>query len=234
MSYWCQISFKEIKAEDIQEFFVNMKKKAKERYEASVENNYVYSPMHKDVFYTNPEEITTELYSTKYRTEQEDWARKVYTYRWFYLKEHNLLGVFGVGSELEDYFDDTLAFQNSCDQDYDFDYWDKVKLFKDIAEKHKNDTWEEVDPKNDYKENERTDSNLEYLRKSAAYVEIWDTYLDDKLYGIDTCVFMSLFSPFYDDLTFISKYSISCYKKTVEQLEAFKRKLDKINDGEDK
>ena len=71
MSYYCQISFKEIKAEDIQEFFVDMKRKAKERYEVSVKNNYSYSPMYKDLFYKNPEDITTELYLTKYRTEQE-------------------------------------------------------------------------------------------------------------------------------------------------------------------
>lgn len=37
MSYWCKISFKEIKAEDIQEFFVDMKRKAKERFEKTVE-----------------------------------------------------------------------------------------------------------------------------------------------------------------------------------------------------
>ncbi len=234
MSYYCQISFKEIEAEDIQDFFLNLKKKARERFEQAVEDNYMYSPMHKDVFYKNPEDITPELYSTKYQTEQQDWTLKVYTYRWFYLKEHNLLGVFGVGNELKDCFDSTLSFQNSCDQDYDFDYWDNVKLFKDIAEKHKNDTWEEVDPENDYEENERTDNNLEYLRKSAAYGEIWDNYLDDKLYDRDTCVFVSLFSPFYDDLTFISKFSIHCYKKTMEQLETFKREIDKINVGGDK
>lgn len=230
MSYWCKISFKEIKAEDIQDFFVDMKRKARDRYEVSIKNNYYYSPMHKDVFYKNPEDITTELYLTKYRTEQEDWARKVYTYRWFYLKEHHLLGVFGVGSELEDCFDSTLSFQNSCDQDYDFEYWDKVKLFKNIAEKHKNDTWGEVDPENDYKEDERTDSKLEYLRKSAAYGEIWDTYLDDKLYDSNKGIFISLFSPFYDDLTFISKYSISCYKETVEEVKNF----NKMIIGEDK
>ena len=231
MSYWCKISFKEIEAEDIQDFFIDMKRKAKERYEASVENNYIYSPMHKDVFYKNPEDITTELYLTKYQTEQQDWTRKVYTYRWFYLKEYHLLGVFGVGNELKDCFDSTLSFQNSCDQDYDFDYWDNVKLFKDIAEKHKNDTWEEVDPENDYKENERTDSKLEYLRKSAAYGEIWDTYLDDKLYNDNKGIFISLFSPFYDDLTFISKYSISCYKKTVEEMENFNKMIMGDNNG---
>ncbi len=219
MSYWCKISFKEIKAEDIQEFFVDMKRKAKERFEKTVEDNYMYSPMHKDVFYKNPEDITIKLYLTKYRTEQEDWGRKVYTYRWFYLKEHNLLGVFGTGNELEDIFDTTLSFQNSCDQDYDFDYWDKVKLFRNIAEKHKTDTWEDVDPENDYKKDERTDKILEYLRKSSCYCEIWDTYLNDKLFKRDSCVFMSLFSPYYDDLDFISKFSISCYKKTVEEIE---------------
>ena len=53
MSYWCQISFKEIKAEDIQEFFLNLKKKARERFEQAVEDSYIYSPMHKDVFYKN-------------------------------------------------------------------------------------------------------------------------------------------------------------------------------------
>lgn len=225
MSYWCKISFKEINAEDIQDFFVDMKKKARERYEISVKNNYNYSPMHKDVFYKNPEDITTELYLTKYKTEQEDWARKVYTYRWFYIKEHHLLGVFGVGSELEDCFDSTLSFQDSCEQDYDFEYWDKVKLFKDIAEKHKNDTWEEVDPENDYEKNERTDTELEYLRKSAAYGEIWDTYLDDKLYDSNKGIFISLFGPFYDDWEFIGKYSISCYKKTVEEVENFNKMI---------
>ena len=40
-------------------------------------------------------------------------------------------------------------------------------------------------------------------------------------YDSNKGIFISLFSPFYDDLTFISKYSISCYKKTVEEAERF-------------
>ena len=62
--------------------------------------------------------------------------------------------------------------QNSCDQDYDFEYWDKVKLYND-----------------------------------------------------NKGILISLFSPFYDDLTFISKYSISCYKKIVEEAENFNKMI---------
>ena len=225
MSYFCQISFIEINAEDIQNFFIYLKKAARERSKYAVEANYVYSPTNHGFTLKNLDENTDSLYLNKYQIEQKDWVRKVYTYRWFYLREHHLLGVFGVGAELFDCFDSTLSFQNSCDQDYDFEYWDKVKIFKDIAQKHKTDTWKDVDPYNDYTEEERTDEKLEYLRKSACYDEIWTTYLEDKLYDRDACVFMSLFSPGYDDIQFIGQFAVDCYKKTVEELKKFYKEL---------
>ena len=233
MSYFCQISFKKIEAEDIQDFFVDMKKKARERSKYAVEANYVYSPAHHGFAFKDLDENTDNLYLNKYQIEQKDWVRRLYTYRWFYLREHHLLGVFGVGAELFDCFEATLSFQNSCDQDYEFEYWDKVKIFKDMAQKHKTDTWKDVDPHNDYTEKERTDEMLEYLRKSACYDEIWTTYLEDKLYDRDACVFMSLFSPNYDDIQFIGQFAVDCYKKTVEELKKFYKELygdEKVNE----
>lgn len=139
-------------------------------------------------------------------------AKRVFTYRYFYNKELNLLGIYGLPNSLREIFDDTLGFQNSCDQDYEFEYWDKVEPFKVIADKYKamspQEVWKEFKKSRDsYTEEEFMDpkeNHIEYYAKTLCYEEIWETYLEKTLYNEDSIVYLSLFQ--YYDSGFIHKF----------------------------
>ncbi|MBQ8567302.1 MAG: hypothetical protein IJ445_06960 [Clostridia bacterium] len=90
----------------------------------------------------------------------------------------------------------TCHFQNSCDQDYDFEDWKGVPYFEFIAEKWKNATDSEVIEhyRNDrgYDYDEEYASDLDYYRRSFAYDEIW-SMCESYLYHEEDVVYISMF-----------------------------------------
>lgn len=62
----------------------------------------------------------------------EDWLSTLFTVRFTYWPEHNLLGVLG-GKWPKACMDQTsncVLFQNGCDQDYEFELWPKLPFFQ--------------------------------------------------------------------------------------------------------
>lgn len=209
MSYSATISFKKIKPEEIFDFFLKIKEEVKKNYEEIAEDNFIYSPYAKDKkSYANDE------YNIKLFNDCGDWVKRAFSYRYFYNKELELLGIYGLPDSLKSMFDDTLGFQNSCDQDYDFEYWDKIEPFKVIADKWKAMTPEQVYEK--YSKTEYSGYTKEqfllgdggyrpaYYAKTLCYEEIWETYLKKTLFDEDSIVYLSLFQ-FYD-IGFIQKF----------------------------
>ena len=221
MSYSCLISFKKIKAKDINDFFIEMKRVAKSNLDSIAEQNFHYSPIHRELFLSDlQDEIDNKTLYKKLFTEQEEWVKRIFTYRWFYIKEHQLLGVFGIPNSLYSLFDSTVYFQNSTDQDYDFSNWDNVDLFKGIADKYRNLDLDGIVQLCDWytKEELQENGQLDYMRKTLCYKEIWDTYLDDKLYDKSKGIYLSLLSPFYDDIGFVVDFANITYKKSLDYL----------------
>lgn len=56
------------------------------------------------------------------------WYYRVFSYRWTYLPEHNMVAIFGVPDFLHDCFDGTVCFQDSCDRDYKLSEYDGIPL----------------------------------------------------------------------------------------------------------
>lgn len=223
MSYSCLISFKKIKAEDVNDFFLEMKRVAKDNLDSIAEENYYYSPISGEMLLCDlQDELDNKTIYKKLLTAQEEWVKRIFTYRWFYIKEHQLLGVFGLPDSLCSLLDSTIYFQNSTDQNYDFSEWDGIDLFRNIADKYRNLDLDDIVQLSDWhtKEELQQGDTLDYMRKTLCYKEIWNTYLDDKLYDESKGIYISLLSPFYDDISFVVDFANTAYKKS---LNYFKR-----------
>lgn len=199
MSYNCEISFKEIDSKDVYEFQCQLKKQVIENIDNIAKDNFVYSPMvrylHKSFSKMNSYAERESCYS---------WAKNCFTFRYFYLPCFSLLGVYGVPECIKSMFNDTIYFQNSVDQDYEFSTWDKVALFKDIANKWQYFTDSYVINNLDLDK----DDDIEYYRKSECYSEIWNTYLSDTLFNDDSVVHFSCFG--YYDLIHLQDFLNKC------------------------
>jgi hypothetical protein len=188
MSYYAPINFKIVKEGELYAFLKKIKDTCKKKFDEIAKNEFIYMPsINKDYLLKNDSE---------YAKEQLDraWMRNsIFSYRFFYIPEHNLLGVFSLPDAVEDIFDLTCHFQNSCDQDYDFEDWKGVPIFEQIAEKwknatdeatlaHYNERWREHENKIDY----------DYYRRTFAYEEIWEM-CETYLYHEEDVVYISMF-----------------------------------------
>lgn len=190
MSYFCKISFKTLKAEEIYPFFQNMKKEALEHFEEIAEENAFCCPAQRIAGFNDiPRPIAHEL--------NRGWFCGTFTYRYFFFPKYNLLGVFSVDDCLYNLFDYTIEFQNSCDQDYPYETWDCIPLFKKISDKWKSSSDNVV--KQHFKKVMNTDweeegpCDLDYYRRTFAYEEIWEIF-EDYLYKDEQALHISLFS----------------------------------------
>ena len=204
MSYSATISFKKIKPEEIFDFFIKIKEKVKENLEKIAEDEFIFSPYSK-----NAKKYRDSKYDFDFINDNTEWAKRIFTYRYFYHKELNLLGIYGLPNSLRELFDDTLGFQDSCDQDYEFEYWDKVEPFKLIADKWRTAPLESALEKMDRLSDLEYCKDIEkgspqYYTKTACYEEIWETYLEKTLYSEDSIVYLSLFQHY--DSSFIHKF----------------------------
>jgi hypothetical protein len=191
MSYSATICFKTVKENEIYSFLKKIKDTCKKKFDEIAKDEFIFMPsINKNYLLKNDGE---------YAKEQLDraWMRNsIFSYRFFYIPEHNLLGVFSIPTVVKDIFDLTCYFQNSCDQDYDFEDWKGVSIFEKIANKWKNATDIEVienfrkDRYYDY--DEEYASDLDYYRRSFAYDEIWKM-CERYLYCEDDVVYVSMF-----------------------------------------
>lgn len=189
MSYRAEINFKTIKEGELYAFFKQLKDACKDKFEQIAEDNFIYIPS----------SINSHLLKNATEWEKEEldraWVRNsVFSYRFFYIPEHNLLGVFGTPDAVHGIFDTTVYFQNSCDQDYEFDEWKGIPVFEQIAEKWKNTTDEETLKHHNEKWGEYDDDicDFDYYRKSFAYEEIWGM-CEKYLYNESEVTYISMF-----------------------------------------
>lgn len=193
MSYWCQISFKSLPQSDLFNFFQKFKQTVIERLPDIAKENASFSPIMRAYHFQDNFEVTKELFDAT-----REWADKhVFKYRWFYDQTRNLLCMYSVHNCMQDLFDSTISFQNSCDQDYDLDYWNEIEEFKKISnkwriasedqilERMKNSDW--------FDAGESISSDrIEYYRRTFCYEDIWDP-ISWSLYDDNQIVYLTLF-----------------------------------------
>lgn len=203
MSYSCKISFKQLEPKDIYNFLKMFKTNILNNLHEISTHEAIYSPMCRQ--YNMP------YIKLNYEQKKicEHWTKIVFTYRWFYLPDYNILGVYGVPNCMHKNFDNNTLFQNSCDQDYEFETWNGITLFEQIANKWSNCTPNFVLGDTDmYTLQELQDKEtFEYAIKSCCYKQIW-SLLEDTLYNDKESVYLSLFN--YYDLYEIHKFLNFC------------------------
>ena len=130
-----------------------------------------------------------------YNTEQVDkFIATLFKHHIWYCKEiQSLCIVWGSNiKEIDDWFDGYVYFQNSTDQDYDYETWDFNAMFKGIKENIKNMNREDFIKKYNelfpdyWEEDEDIPEDLDYHRKSAIY-EMCEKFINpiwEKGFGI--------------------------------------------------
>lgn len=226
MSYSATISFKRITSIDsVYKFFQKVKSSAIENLNSIAENDYIYCPMCRNFDLKS----TDTFESIKYKHDKDDicskseyWFNRLFTYRWFYISKWKLLGVYGVSNVLQNLFDGTVYFQNSCDQDYERNDYGGIETFEKIYDEWVlNKTIDEI--KAYLNENELLfefecldDEALLYARRTCVYNEIWKN-LSSTLYNDDDVVYLSLFN-YWDSLLYCNKFLSKCvelYKENI-------------------
>lgn len=205
MSYSCEISFKTIEANKVYNFLLSVKRELLKNILDIAKDNYMYAPFVKYI-----RKPYSKLTSYTEINCNDSWVKQVFTYRYFYFPQFNLLGVYGVPKCVQSLFDATIYFQNSCDQDYEFETWTNIPLFKEIA-----DRWQ--DCSDDYVISNtcaENNDNLDYYRRSSCYSEIWDLYISDTLYNEDCVIYFSCLG--YYDLRYIQQFLCECEKLAIK------------------
>lgn len=225
MSYSCYISFKTIEPNDIFDFMVNLRKEAASLLDEIANENFLYSPFsRKNVEYNEEFQKKDSKVRREIFKEAEEWAQKCFSYKWFYLPNIKLFGIFGVPTCLRKLFDSTVYFQNSCDQNYEFATWNGIPLFEEITQKWKNATDDEIFKAYESKDychfekEEFIERVADYYRKTFIYDEIWAMF-DNFLHDDSSTVNIALFaSGDYKDIPRYVRLCLKAYEKWCEEI----------------
>lgn len=220
MSYSATICFKTIKEGELYSFFKKIKDTCKEKFDDIAKDNFLYMP---SVSFNRKRMLEGATDRAKEEVDRGWMRNSIFSYRFFYIPEHNLLGVFGVPDAVEEIFDLSCHFQNSCDQDYPFTDWNGIPVFEKIANKWENATDSDVieyyRKDRGFEYDEEYASDLDYYRRSFAYDEIW-AFCEKYLYHEEDVVYISMFGGYE-----ISE-QIGFVEKCREAYEAFKKECE--------
>lgn len=164
MSYWCKINFKEVaSADDFLQEVEKMKKAMWEQRMRIISDNLVFCKAGNFGDNTSAKSLSVEA-----------WLQRLMRIRLMYWSHLNLFGYCSVGK-----FDgfESVEFQNSCDQDYEYiDYPKNIRYFKEKVEEFKTLPFNEVQSRMkdlvvDYDVDDRSVSH-DYDRRWALYLTI--------------------------------------------------------------
>ena len=212
MSYRAKICFKTVREGEMNEFFLQLKKATTANLDKIAKDEFLFMPSIR-----NDLKCSAVDFSIKLEADIK-WAMGcLFSFRFFYLPEHNLLGVFNIPSRIEKEFDTVCYFQNSCDQDYESDCWVGVPLFEEIAKKWERATEKEVTEyyEKRYGKCDEEVSDYDYYRRSFAYDEIWDA-IGWALFNEESVVYLSLFGVYEEWI--LSGFCEKCKKHYAEWL----------------
>lgn len=191
MSYAFGMFFKQIKQDEVFPFIEKIQKEMREHAKEWIDYNKYYVPSVRSL--TNePKFVKTFM--------NEYWLNTLFTSRFVYWPDYDLLGVSGykLPGEIENLFDGHFSFQNSSDQDYDYEMWPTgIRQFKARIDRIKNaddsTLYECVDKYMGEYTMEEIKADPEYFKKVCIYDMIYeDLQLDDWLYNHDNPTFYQL------------------------------------------
>ncbi len=140
--------------------------------------SFVYNSRYTCMMFRQP---TQEACEKEIRRYGDLWVQHLFTFNFVYWEKYNLLGMCLDSNgypAIDALFPYNVHFQNSCDQDYDWDAWvPEIAIFDKIARKWCQASYEQLLEKFDYLEKSKKDNPgyLDYYRKTATYEEVFET-----------------------------------------------------------
>ncbi len=214
MSYSATISFKHLNLSELFEFIKSFKTVILNNLDDIAKNEYYYCPLVRANLVNYETLFDLKIVRKDLYYESEAWFQRLFSYRWFYVKDWKLLGVYSVPKCAYSLFDGTVYFQNCCDQDYEKSDYDGIDLCENIWDKWNNEIDEVIVDKlkcNGYKDEDilHTSESLDYYRRSFAYEEIW-SYIEPSLYNENIVTYLSLFG--FCDIFYKERFLENCFR----------------------
>ena len=194
MSYAFGMFFKQIKQEDLLSFIDKVQAEMRNHAKEWIDYNKYYAPSVRLFTLHSDEFKFAKAYLDEY------WLNTLFTSRFIYWPDYDLLGVSGykLPGEIENWFDGHFSFQNSSDQDYDYETWPTgIRQFKARIDRIKNadnsTLYECIDKYMGKYSIEEIKADPEYFKKVCIYDMIYeDLQLNDWLYNHDNPAFYQL------------------------------------------
>lgn len=141
MSYYIELSFHKDLVEE-SEVFTKAMDFCKNQYE-----NYMYKNIDDNIIYMpGYDHFSEDIALWDLSKGDRVFLNNLFNYKFIYWKKYKLLAVLGSFEKTDSNYED-IVFQNSCDKDYEYDYWDIFinndkcrKDFKDLVENACNNT----------------------------------------------------------------------------------------------
>ena len=173
MSYGFDMFFKECKPEDVLDTCLDIVKRIINNPDKHIRSSIYYLPSIRHNINAYPGD--------------ELWLYSLFNFKFVYWSQFNLLGLccrdFG---DAEKDFNKHVYFQNSCDQDYEYEDWPDIKCFSDIIFQVVNMSIKQLVANFDSYTIEEISRDINYYKRCLVYSEIYDTLdLDNWLYGHD-------------------------------------------------
>lgn len=221
MSYYIKLNFKELKEnENIIDIIMDIKNKHQELAEKIIEKNIGFIPSIRcfDIWKPNirRSDLDSNLKSAILKADDK-WLNDVFTIKVLYWRKYNLIAFTSPLDEIDGC--KAVEFQNSCDQDYERDYWTGIKLFEEVVETEKSLTLKQL------KEDDDCDDE-DYMRRSWIYNTIYEKLdLDVWAYKKKNSDIVQIFNVnCIDDVYDEARLSLLMQDKRKEYLEELNRK----------
>lgn len=225
MSYAIDLSFKEMRKDEIFDFIQKFKELVikPEEVKKRIKENYYFSV--RWVVGSN----SNDLDDFDVEDRIESWIDRLFTFKFIWIERYSLLACVIRKDDLANsLFDGNVFFQNSTDQDYDYGVWKDIRPFKEISDSVKKLTMDEegisrlrelsknfknIDwfgkPLSDFTENE-----FEYYKRSLVYKMIFDP-IEDLVFDSKNTIWVSMISDPLDEIMYCNFYKSLYRNKTV-------------------
>lgn len=189
MSYAIDLSFKEMKKDQIFDFIQKFKELVikPEEVKKRIKENYHFSV--RWVVGSNSDDI--DDFDVEDRI--ESWIDRLFTFKFIWIERYSLLAcVIREDDPANSLFDGNVFFQNSTDQDYGYEVWKDIRPFKEISDSVERLSFDEEGieslrklSKNDWFNgslSDFTNDEFEYYKRSLVYDLIFDP-IEDLVFG---------------------------------------------------
>lgn len=203
MSYGIDITFYNAKPKSVINILSELSIITKEQFEKYLEENKPFIPSIRSCSHIE----NFDEYKEKWLDKDEAWLHKNAKRYVIYWKNMNLIGVIGNYDNLPHNKAYHVYFQNSCDQDYDFNEWPKLKLFRNIISEYIALPDNEIIKQGELENEDDVDKEtIEYYRRYLVYRKIFEKLnMSDIIYNREsmqddniTILTLSPFKSYYE------------------------------------